>query len=543
MTNNQIWQFDKVLDQIGQRYKNEGLESYWNAEKAALEVALHAISTHLPPERYRPIQVLGVGGSGIVLRVTDERFPKIDNALKFPRPIEGKVNLVVEMLQKEISHLAELRHPGIVRIVYYNNLEPVEIYHCLPFYLMEFVDGAPSKEFVRNPNLEEKRFREIVSKAAKALAYLHKGDSHFRDRFAHLDVKAENILITADSTPIIIDLGTCKRLVSDEDLTVVACTRSNAHPQLMRLLVEDPSDDNRAKGEVHRSRIDPGWDLWAFGLTMLDWIGINRDDGSVEDNAIYRRLIPYTRKYYILLVARLLSYSLRSWIIDRVGLSQQFLQEFKLESADDLCDALARLEGESPLRAIDEPSTPSSGSFQAAPGQHVHLTPALVEVLEHPLFRRLDSITQLGVSSQVYPGVKHTRREHSLGTYANTGRILQALFDDSFSPFFRQVVTEEDCRALLLAALLHDIGQFPLAHDLEEIDKEFFGHSELTHAMLKGEWNRKKKGSRRIFFNSLANIFARWKTSDERVLLCRLSSYFWEALILSPMHFSQLYLW
>ena len=128
-------------------------------------------------------------------------------------------------------------------------------------------------------------------------------------------------MITGSGRPVLIDLGTCKRLCEDDALTIVACTRSNAHPQLIRLLHEDPSDDNRARGEVPRSKIDPTWDLWAFGLTLLDWLGVDRDSGDVAPEAIYHRINAYTRKYYILLAARLLSYSVRSWLSKRVGLS------------------------------------------------------------------------------------------------------------------------------------------------------------------------------------------------------------------------------
>src|SRR5207253_1312613 len=139
----------------------------------------------------------------------------------------------------------------------------------------------------------------------------------------------------------------------------------------------------------------------------------------------------------------------------------------------------------------------SSATMQVAPNTHVPRTPALLKLLEHRLYQRLNSVTQLGLVSQVYSGASHTRREHSLGTYANTARALQALYTDSYSPLFRQIVSEEDCRTTLLASLVHDMGQFPLAHDLEEIDKKVFSHAELTIAMLRGEWNTKKKGAKK----------------------------------------------
>lgn len=498
MSAGNTWDTNQLIKQLNDQYAREDLTTAWVSEEHAVRIALRTIEQRLPAGRYAPKSVLGVGGSGIVLRLGDQMFPGIDKALKFPRPVEGRIAVLAEMLTKEIDHLSNLRNPGIVSIVDYATLEPVQIYQHLPFYVMEFVDGAPSRDFVRSKETSEEQFCGIVREAAGIVAYLHAGRE---DRIAHLDLKAENIMINRSGRPVLIDLGTCKRLRDDETLTIVACTRSNAHPELVRWLQEDPTDKNRARGGVPRSRIDPKWDLWAFGLTLLDWLGVDRDSGAVALEAIYHRLNAYTRKYYMLLVARLLSYSVRSWLSKRVGLSEAFLKDFPVTSAVDLCEILDRLEGRSgPFAKLQELATPLSGTIQAAPGLHVASTSALRSLIEHRLYRRLNSVTQLGVVSQVYPGAKHSRREHSLGTYANVIRVLRALYEDSYSPLFRQIITEDDCRALLLTTLLHDIGHFSLAHDLEDIDKRIFTHAELTQAMIKGDWSRKKRGSRPLTF-------------------------------------------
>jgi HD superfamily phosphohydrolase len=509
------WQIATLLVQLAERYEREGLADYWPQEKAALEKALQAIEHQLPAGRYTPVQVVGVGGSGIVVRLSDGLFPQLDRALKFPRPVPGKVQLIAEMLSKEVAHLAELRHPGIIRILGYGTCNETTTYDQLPYYLMEFVEGSTSRHFVRHDIKDEASFTTLVARAVDILQYLHTRSPR---PVAHLDIKPENLLVTAGSQPIAIDLGTCKALGPQEGLTTVACTRSYAHPALVRRLAEDPSDNNRAKGEVSRSEIDPCWDLWSFGLTLLDWIGIDVDAGTILEDAAYHRLGPYTRKYYLLLAARLLSYSVRSWLPGRIGLSANMLSDLPIRSAAELKDLVERLDGSTgPVYATPELSAGTAGTIQAAPGLHVAYTPRLKAVVDHRLYRRLNSVSQLGLVSQVYPGAKHTRREHSLGTYANTIRFIRALYDDPYSPLFRQLVTEEDCRALLLASLLHDIGQFPLAHDLEEIDKRIFSHAELTHALIQGEWQKKKKGSRRIEFDSFADVFKQWEVTPDRV--------------------------
>jgi len=514
MSNRKPWPLEKLMQELHERYRKEDLDEYWEQERGSIAVALKSISDHLPAGRFFPEEALGVGGSGVVLRLKDQMFPNVDKALKFPRPVPGKVKLVREMLQKEISFLAELRHPGIVGINYYSTIQNIKNYQTLPYYLMEFVDGLASKKFVKDPKVTERRFMKLVREACAILAYLHTAPTSF----AHLDIKPDNVLISADGRPILIDLGTCKRLRSEDGLTTVACTRSYAHPELMRQLVDDPSDENRAKGELKRSEINPLWDLWAFGLTLLDWLGVDFGDGQVRDEGIYHRLSTYTRKYYLLLAARLVNYRIPAWLADRIRLSGDFIKEFTIPSAMELSDILGRLDGtENPLWQVLEVGLKPTRSIQASPNNHVPYTNALSKVLNNRLYQRLNSVTQLGFVSQVYPGAKHSRREHSLGTYANTARIVRALYDDPYSPLFRQIVTEEDCRAVLLAALIHDIGHFPLGHELEEIDKKIFSHAELTQAMIKGEWRKKKKGAQTVKFHSLEEVFKAWQTSAERV--------------------------
>lgn len=509
-------QLNEMIDEIREKYTKEKIIEYWSAEEKPVRNAIAAILKTDNMHNYFAKSALGVGGSGIVIRMGDKLFPKIDKALKFPRPIPGKVELIAEMLEKEITYLSDLNHEGIVRINHYDTIQNVGEYNNLPYYLMDYVEGISPQNFLKKSKNMDEDFHTLVKGTAYLILHLHKCPP---DGFAHLDIKPENILIKTDCQPVMIDLGTCKRLRNDQKHTIVACTRSLAHPQLIQRLEDDPSDENRARGTLKHSEINPEWDLWSFGLTILKWLGVDKDEGSLVTKSVHSRLSPYNRKYYMLLVARMLTYSLPEWLCKRVGLSSNFLKEFKIESAEEVCDILSRLDGTSyPLHWISQTENREYGTIQAGPDIHVPFTPALRLTMEHRLFRRLNSITQLGVASQVYPAAKHTRREHSLGTYANTISFLKSLYNDPLSPLFRQIVTEEDSRDILLTSLLHDIGQFPLAHDLEEIDRRIFDHGELTQAMLKGKWQKKKAGSQTIIFESLNPVFQAWQSSSERVL-------------------------
>jgi HD superfamily phosphohydrolase len=54
-----------------------------------------------------------------------------------------------------------------------------------------------------------------------------------------------------------------------------------------------------------------------------------------------------------------------------------------------------------------------------------------------------------------------------------------------FTAAWKTAPARHDLRAAMLAPLLHDIGQYPLAHDLKEADDQFFSHEELGAAILR----------------------------------------------------------
>lgn len=219
------WKIDTLLSPLEEAYEREGVKSAWPTEKEHVINAIDKISARLPP-RYTPdssTPVLGVGGSGIVLRLKDSLFPSVDNALKMPRPVPGKIELVSEMLGKEMLFLANLRHPGIVKILYYTTLTGIAGYGNLPFYLMETVDGAKSQKFVTNPATTEGQLYELIRQTAEIIDYLHTNPGA---HFAHLDIKPDNIVTDQNGRAVMIDMGTCKLLKGDSHKTLIACTQS-----------------------------------------------------------------------------------------------------------------------------------------------------------------------------------------------------------------------------------------------------------------------------------------------------------------------------
>jgi HD superfamily phosphohydrolase len=97
---------------------------------------------------------------------------------------------------------------------------------------------------------------------------------------------------------------------------------------------------------------------------------------------------------------------------------------------------------------------------------NVALTPALVELIDHPHFQRLRRVRQLGPTLLVYPGATHTRFEHSVGAYGVAVRYMRSLLQHAH---VRAALDAVDVRTVLAAALLHDVGHYPFAHTLEAL--------------------------------------------------------------------------
>jgi hypothetical protein len=98
--------------------------------------------------------------------------------------------------------------------------------------------------------------------------------------------------------------------------------------------------------------------------------------------------------------------------------------------------------------------------------------------LDTPAVQRLRYIRQVGHTFLVYPGATHSRFEHALGAYHLTRRALAAL--EELGDLDQ--VAQEDCLAVRMAALLHDIGHYPFSHALEEAG--FPSHEKLGVAKL-----------------------------------------------------------
>lgn len=93
----------------------------------------------------------------------------------------------------------------------------------------------------------------------------------------------------------------------------------------------------------------------------------------------------------------------------------------------------------------------------------IGLTPVEDKIERLPIFKRLHNISQLGLVNRIFPCAVHTRYSHSLGVMHVASMMTESINGKGLIPFF----TDDEIQVVRLAGLLHDIGHYPMSHNIE----------------------------------------------------------------------------
>lgn len=159
---------------------------------------------------YRLIEVLGVGGMGIVYRAVHQVMRRTV-ALKTFTPNTAHHAETVTRFRVEAEAVARLRHPHIVEILHYDETDG------LPYLVMEIVEGWKLSDLIRKGKIPEREAAEMTLVLAQAVAYAH--DRHV----VHRDIKPSNILIDREGRPKLADFGLAVLLDGATNLTRSGC--------------------------------------------------------------------------------------------------------------------------------------------------------------------------------------------------------------------------------------------------------------------------------------------------------------------------------
>jgi len=127
----------------------------------------------------------------------------------------------------------------------------------------------------------------------------------------------------------------------------------------------------------------------------------------------------------------------------------------------------------------------------------------ILQLINHPYFQRLRRISQMGLSSLVYPGAHHTRFEHAIGAMHIMQNAITVLSEKGLQ------ISEKEKEAMLAAILLHDVGHGPFSHATEKallpgvhheeisirvielLNEQFKGALDLALQIFRNEYHRK----------------------------------------------------
>lgn len=401
-----------------------------------------------------------------------------------------------------------------------------------------FSSGAGLSRDAKELNKILRECAELLHQWCKAIAYVH------GEGLVYLDIKPKNAMVDKRGNLVVIDFGTAQRVlettesevekepdtleryagkvrpqgpIPGDEIIQVFFTEYYAHPDLHQKIAESISS-NRVKSKgIQRSYLEYSFDFYALGRSILRLLNIiaAKKPHDCPNLSLFRSLH--------FLATRLLDGKNEKDPPEYVkqplknsgpdaedrdsspvvwqtfgDLSPDDYGTLRYASIDSVITDLEKELGTWDLeKKIPELDTFARDVVRVAANFNTPLTDKLKAIIEHPVFARLKFVSQLGLASLVYPTADHSRYDHVLGTYTYTANYIKSLFEDSQNPIFRNLVNEEDIKATLLSSLLHDLGQYPLAHDLEEVNQSVFSHAKISLELLKSEI-RDPKSNRRI---------------------------------------------
>nr|MDQ6912760.1 serine/threonine protein kinase [Verrucomicrobiota bacterium] len=155
---------------------------------------------------YELVRELGRGGMGTVwlARRADQHFEKLVAIKLLKRGTD--TDEVLGRFHAERQILARLDHPNIARL-----LDAGTTDDNLPYFVMEYVEGARLTDFVREKKLSLGDCLALFLKICGAVQFAH------QNLVVHRDLKPGNILVTADGEPKLLDFGVAKLLAHGDE--------------------------------------------------------------------------------------------------------------------------------------------------------------------------------------------------------------------------------------------------------------------------------------------------------------------------------------
>jgi serine/threonine protein kinase len=197
---------------------------------------------------YELQQRIGRGGMGTVwlARRVDREF-KMNVAVKLvKRGMDTQEILRRFRLERQL--LAGLDHANIARLI-----DGGSTPEGLPYLVMEYVEGTPIDRYCEERRVSVSGRLKLFRDVCAAVQYAH------QNLVVHRDIKAGNILVTADGTPKLLDFGIAKLIRSEFSTLAAAETRPEMRPMTL-----DYASPEQVRGE----QITTASDVYSLGVLL-----------------------------------------------------------------------------------------------------------------------------------------------------------------------------------------------------------------------------------------------------------------------------------
>ncbi|MBE9508761.1 MAG: protein kinase [Chloroflexi bacterium] len=213
--------------------------------------------------RYRPLEWLGEGGMGRVLKAEDLKLDSRPVAIKFIAwQTQGDDLEKRERFRQEMRALARLEHPGIVHLYDFKELSD-----GTPYLVMSFMPGGSLTDRLAGGVLEAAARRRVLEELCDALDYIHD------QNVVHRDLKPSNILFDASGHVRISDFGLAKLVDSTYAVSIAAGTPGFIAPEQRAEAFSAEAGQGKVPTVDHRA------DIYALGVTAwLLFTGQHPDD-------------------------------------------------------------------------------------------------------------------------------------------------------------------------------------------------------------------------------------------------------------------------
>ncbi|WP_372366419.1 protein kinase [Candidatus Uabimicrobium sp. HlEnr_7] len=153
---------------------------------------------------YRILSELGRGGMGVVHKAIDTKLNRFV-ALKVITNPNIDHSGIKRFLQ-EIKAITVLQHPNIIQL--YDSGQEPQMY-----FVMEYIEGVSLAQKMNEKQIEFQDSVNIIMKICSALEIVH------NKKIIHRDIKPDNVMLTLNSEPKLMDFGLAKMVDEKNSLS------------------------------------------------------------------------------------------------------------------------------------------------------------------------------------------------------------------------------------------------------------------------------------------------------------------------------------